>query len=156
MIDRNEKVQFAINAFIRDHPKSTMRIGQHIVSNLGALFIDEVLTPQRITVGQIGMPTLARNAYSNADLATFIQDDSRHRQLWVPYSSVESDVTYRSEIVETEEETLLKGWVAAQPLLMGPNNSEKSSELLRESIDLLKTIGAVALDPGDIVRSYII
>jgi hypothetical protein len=102
------------------------------------------------------MPTLARNAYSNADLATFIQDDSRHRQLWVPYSSVESDVTYRSEIVETEEETLLKGWVAAQPLLMGPNNSEKSSELLRESIDLLKTIGAVALDPGDIVRSYII
>ena len=154
MIDRTERVQHAIGDCINHNFRTLNMFDENLKSNLGSLHMLAVMTGHKITVGRIELPRVRNEKVGRGYyLSAFIHDGAKKRQLWIPYSSVDEGVTDKAEIVATEEETIMKGWFVAQPLLVEVPNSEQTIELLGESITLLKTIGAIALEPADRIVS---
>lgn len=157
MTDRNEQIQNTVGEFLEDHPSNAKRHKANLDTNLGVLFLDYVSTPQSITAGQLFLPKVSvfgtgALGHPKLLLATYLSDEIKNRQFWVPFDSQEEDNPFTAEIVATDEDTLLKGWRAAQPLLAEHGHDEQYAALIEEAMSLLKTIGAVALESNDRVQ----
>ena len=157
MIDNGIKIRSSVKEFLDNHPVEAHRHKTNLDTNLGALFLDFVETPQEITAGELYLPKVSgfgsdNRGHNRLLIATYLNDKTRNRQLWVPYMSREEGKSFVAEIAATDEETMLDGWYAAQTVLQIQGDFDQYDPLFKEGIGFLKNIGAMAMGPTDRIQ----
>lgn len=145
----------AINKHLADYMSSHRRAAekQKIVTNTGLVYVKQVESPQRITVGRLSVqdPRPIR-WFHRTKVAQYLSRDER--QIWFPIIDFNGG-EYVRRIGETFAGSILEGWRQYQDVINDPNDHNNLADNLKplyyEAVGMLKLIGAVMLGPKDVV-----
>jgi hypothetical protein len=133
-------------------------VSRRLLTNSGVLIDNALRTPQQITIGNIKVPTRTGRVFRNlAVVGQYLCRSGTNRQLWLPDSDVEDDLhRFGTRIGQTENTLdLVHAWRIFQVDMHNGKTpaaySTEATDLYHEALDMLKIIGAYALEPEEII-----